>query len=487
MIKTYGDAIQFCESYPYTMEYFQLMKEAAQADLMGQMLLGQSYIQEKQSAGLFEEAARVVDNTFVEAMSDDDYLDLLIQYNESVGDVLRGIGHRLSTIFDSFLGLLRRARDFIKRHNPFRRNRGSGKSFTTDVPPEDYLDADTMVGISDTIEVDERDFEVTPGDNSAQRVKDRFEEEDTIPDGIDSKVRIKLHRISSHVAAHFSKSARVKNKKGIISDFGIVMELSSAISQRNVSKADMLYKKLMSAAKEPALIPNDAGGIESIIQILENASKDLKNSLDQLNNEVPDSGSPDTSNKDLLSIANGFMQLLGNTLTVYTKYLNEHQKVITKVETAAAKKQANTSKESKKTEQETKTIEYTEQEQQMLAFADAFVNYCKAVNGKDGPYIFMKDNMSKAKAGDNVVDNLLAAIPDDAIKTRMTKAISENNSSTANLLSIQLLRRLSKSKKESENPMKSILDKTSIQEKANPKSLQSIIEVYAKNASKIHS
>ena len=122
MIKTYGDAIQFCESYPYTMEYFQLMKEAAQADLMGQMLLGQSYIQEKQSAGLFEEAARVVDNTFVEAMSDDDYLDLLIQYNESVGDVLRGIGHRLSTIFDSFLGLLRRARDFIKRHNPFRRN-----------------------------------------------------------------------------------------------------------------------------------------------------------------------------------------------------------------------------------------------------------------------------------------------------------------------------------------------------------------------------
>lgn len=67
MIKTYNDLILACESFGYSKEYYEMMKEAAEIDLMNIYVANQEYMAE--NAEVITESANVLDDYFQEAVS----------------------------------------------------------------------------------------------------------------------------------------------------------------------------------------------------------------------------------------------------------------------------------------------------------------------------------------------------------------------------------------------------------------------------------
>ena len=67
MIKTYNDLILACESFSYSKEYYEMMKEAAEIDLMNIYVANQEYMAENAEA--ITESANVLDDYFQEAVS----------------------------------------------------------------------------------------------------------------------------------------------------------------------------------------------------------------------------------------------------------------------------------------------------------------------------------------------------------------------------------------------------------------------------------
>ena len=67
MIKTYNDLILACESFGYSKEYYEMMKEAAEIDLMNIYVANQEYMAENAEA--ITESANVLEDYFQEAVS----------------------------------------------------------------------------------------------------------------------------------------------------------------------------------------------------------------------------------------------------------------------------------------------------------------------------------------------------------------------------------------------------------------------------------
>ena len=67
MIKTYNDLILACESFGYSKEYYEMMKEAAEIDLMNIYVANQEYMAENSEA--ITESANVLGDYFQEAVS----------------------------------------------------------------------------------------------------------------------------------------------------------------------------------------------------------------------------------------------------------------------------------------------------------------------------------------------------------------------------------------------------------------------------------
>ena len=67
MIKTYNDLILACESFGYSKEYYEMMKEAAEIDLMNIYVANQEYMAENTEA--ITESANVLEDYFQEAVS----------------------------------------------------------------------------------------------------------------------------------------------------------------------------------------------------------------------------------------------------------------------------------------------------------------------------------------------------------------------------------------------------------------------------------
>ena len=88
MVKTYADAIVYCENYGYSQEFYELMKEAAQLDLMNQFICNQQYMREEATVGLMTESANVLEGYFAEAVQDNQLYNLEVEFTESAGDVL---------------------------------------------------------------------------------------------------------------------------------------------------------------------------------------------------------------------------------------------------------------------------------------------------------------------------------------------------------------------------------------------------------------
>lgn len=65
MIKTYNDLILACDNFGYSKEYYEMMKEAAEIDLMNIYVANQEYMAE--NADLIQESADVLDDYFQEA------------------------------------------------------------------------------------------------------------------------------------------------------------------------------------------------------------------------------------------------------------------------------------------------------------------------------------------------------------------------------------------------------------------------------------
>lgn len=96
MVKTFKDAVIWCESYPYSKDNYDLLKEASELDLMSQYIENQQFIRENADIVALTESTESLTGLFTESVDDSTMTSLQESFRSKAANFGRKVGKKLN-------------------------------------------------------------------------------------------------------------------------------------------------------------------------------------------------------------------------------------------------------------------------------------------------------------------------------------------------------------------------------------------------------
>lgn len=113
MAQTFNDFIAECVAYPYSRENYELMKEAAEIDIMSQYLENQAFYAENVAEDVFDVA--YTESFFMESASDEQIQAIEESFGSKIKSFFAGIGKKISALIDKIIRFFKKiAAEFSK-------------------------------------------------------------------------------------------------------------------------------------------------------------------------------------------------------------------------------------------------------------------------------------------------------------------------------------------------------------------------------------
>lgn len=321
MIKTYNDLILACDNFGYSKEYYEMMKEAAEIDLMNIYVANQEYMAE--NADLIQESTDVLDDYFQEATG----LDRVKSVAKSAGTKTAALAKKvwakikqvLRAIVNFFRKLTGRTEQHMARLQAYHELAGLQKS-----------DISGAAAVVDKYEGMINELDIIVLDASGRPI--RFSQKATKND---NRIKVMQKMITSILNG---QAVNIKSMKGNIADADDLAKLMHAV-MRNSSDAEVMLKKLATSPK--TTVPLHEDKIKKQMEVIENIigemEKVVNKDTEQLGNQI-DTSAKDR-NVDRIAILQKAMEYAGNTLHAYSEvdkllatlaqFVTEYKKFVT--------------------------------------------------------------------------------------------------------------------------------------------------------------
>lgn len=298
MIKTYNDLIVACENFGYSKEYYEMMKEAAEIDLMNIYVANQEYMSE--NADYITECADVLDGYFQEATGSENVANVKKNAVGKSNNLFKRIWAKIKQIFRAIINFFRRFTGHTEQH----------MSRINAYKELLKIEASKIPGASEIVDKYEkkiRDLDIIVLDANGRPIK--FGKP-----GAKNDNRIKVMQ-KMIVDAMGSKALHINSLKGKIAEPDKLASLMKAIMSDS-KNADSMSKNLASSSK--VTIPLSTEKIKKQIEVVTNIMSEMEAAYDK---GIEALGGPDDNSKvvNRVDLLNKAMEYAGNTLSAYTE------------------------------------------------------------------------------------------------------------------------------------------------------------------------
>lgn len=298
MIKTYNDLIVACENFGYSKEYYEMMKEAAEIDLMNIYVANQEYMSE--NADYITECADVLDGYFQEATGSENVANVKKNAVGKSNNLFKRIWAKIKQIFRAIINFFRRFTGHTEQHMArINAYKDLLKIETSKIPGASE--------IVDKYEKKIRDLDIIVLDANGRPIK--FGKP-----GAKSDNRIKVMQ-KVVTDAMGSKTLHINSLKGKIAEPDKLGSLMKAIMSDSKNAAS-ISKNVASNSK--TTIPLSTEKIKKQIEVVTNIMSEMEAAYDKGIDALagPDANDNVSNRVALLSDA---MNYAGNTLSAYTE------------------------------------------------------------------------------------------------------------------------------------------------------------------------
>ena len=300
MIKTYNDLILACDNFGYSREYYEMMKEAAEIDLMNIYVANQEYMAE--NADLIQESADVLDDYFQEATGFDRVKSVAANAAGKTANLAKKIWAKIKQVLRAIVNFFRkltgRTEQHMARLQAYNELVGLKKS---DIPG--------AAAVVDKYEAKLKELDIIVLDANGRPI--RFSQK---AGKNDNRIKVMQKMIASILNA---KAVNIKSMKGNIADADKLANLMKAV-MHNSSEASTMLKNLATSPK--TTVPLHEDKIKKQMEVIENIIKEMEKMFD--NDVEKFYGQIGTSTKDRaadrVTILNKAMEYAGNTLHAYS-------------------------------------------------------------------------------------------------------------------------------------------------------------------------
>ena len=301
MIKTYNDLILACDNFGYSKEYYEMMKEAAEIDLMNIYVANQEYMAE--NADLIQESTEVLDDYFQEATGFDRVKSVAASAAGKTASLAKKVWAKIKQVLRAIVNFFRkltgRTEQHMSRLQAYNELVGLQKS---DIPG--------AAKVVDTYEAKIKELDIIVLDAGGRPI--RFSQK---AGKNDNRIKVMQKMISAILNA---KAVNIKSLKGNIADADKLANLMKAV-MHNPSEANSMLKNLATSPK--TTVPLHEDKIKKQMEVIENIIKEMEKVVEKDTERIGDqisTGSRDR-NVDRIGILQKAMECAGNTLHAYSE------------------------------------------------------------------------------------------------------------------------------------------------------------------------
>lgn len=300
MIKTYNDLILACESFGYSKEYYEMMKEAAEIDLMNIYVANQEYMAENAEA--ITESANVLEDYFQEAVSGETIKNIAKTAATKTANLAKKIWAKIKQVLKAIGNFFKK----FKLHTQQRMDRLSiFMQVTNELNTQFFHYALGKIGRTYENKLKSLTIAIKANDGKVMHI-------DKLGIG-DGSIIVAL------VGALTRKSLMVRSLKGKAAEPAELSKLLKYV-MKDAKKAEALIRKIED--KDLIEVPLFDDKIDGLKNVVDNIIEEIDTAIEK-NAEILGADEVEDNKKsaatDRVALLNRALQMAGTTLSAYSE------------------------------------------------------------------------------------------------------------------------------------------------------------------------